>query len=71
MRSSWRVTKEASDIALIIPGPHGPLWDGSAAILAVLDLLLSNIIVVLGDKVHHRVEMLTRLQDLFGDFEDN
>jgi DNA-binding MurR/RpiR family transcriptional regulator len=63
--------KEASDIALIIPGPHGPLWDGSATILAVLDLLLSNIIVVMGDKVHHRVEMLTRLQDLFGDFEEN
>lgn len=63
--------KEASDIALIIPGPHGPLWDGSATILAVLDLLLSNIIVVMGDKVHHRVEMLTRLQDLFGDFEDD
>lgn len=62
--------KEASDIALVIPGPHGPLWDGSATILAVLDLLLSNIIVVLGDKVHRRVEMLTRLQDLFGDFEE-
>ncbi len=63
--------EEASDIALVIPGPHGPLWDGSATIMAVIDLLLSNIIVVLGDKVDRRVEMLTRLQDLFGDFEDS
>jgi DNA-binding MurR/RpiR family transcriptional regulator len=62
--------KEASDIALIVPGPHGPLWDGSATIMAVIDLLLSNLIVVLGEKVHRRVEMLTRLQDLFGDFEE-
>jgi hypothetical protein len=37
----------------------------------VIDLLLSNLIVVLGEKVHRRVEMLTRLQDLFGDFEDD
>jgi DNA-binding MurR/RpiR family transcriptional regulator len=63
--------REASDIALIIPGPHGPLWDGSATIMAVIDLLLSNLIVVLGDKVDQRVEMLTRLQDVFGDFEDD
>ncbi|ODT13865.1 MAG: RpiR family transcriptional regulator [Kaistia sp. SCN 65-12] len=61
--------QEASDIALIVPGPHGPLWDGSATVMAVLDLLLSNIIVVLGEKVDQRVEMLTRLQDTFGDFE--
>ncbi|MGB3897176.1 MAG: MurR/RpiR family transcriptional regulator [Mesorhizobium sp.] len=64
---SW--AEEASDIALIIPGPHGPLWDGSATIMAVLDLLLSNTIVVLGAKVDQRVEALTRLQDIFGDFE--
>ncbi|MFC3206408.1 MurR/RpiR family transcriptional regulator [Aquamicrobium soli] len=64
---SW--AEEASDIALIIPGPHGPLWDGSATIMAVLDLLLSNTIVVLGAKVDQRVETLTRLQDIFGDFE--
>jgi DNA-binding MurR/RpiR family transcriptional regulator len=63
--------KEASDIALIIPGPHGPLWDGSATIMAVIDLLLSNVIVVLGDQVDRRVEMLTGLQDVFGDFEDS
>jgi hypothetical protein len=37
--------------------------------MAVLDLLLSNTIVVLGAKVDQRVETLTRLQDIFGDFE--
>jgi hypothetical protein len=36
---------------------------------AVMDLMLSHIIVVLGDEVSERVELLTRLQDVFGDFE--
>ena len=35
-----------------------------------MDLLLSNIIVVLGDEVGERVAQLTRLQNVFGDFED-
>ncbi|MDZ5448304.1 MurR/RpiR family transcriptional regulator [Labrys sp. ZIDIC5] len=60
---------EVSDICLVVPGSHGPLWDGAATITAVLDLMLSNIIVVLGEEVSERVEALTRLQDVFGDFE--
>ena len=60
---------EASDICLIVPGSHGPLWDGVATMTAVMDLMLSNIIVVLGEEVNERVETLTRLQDIFGDFE--
>jgi len=63
--------EEAADIALVIPGAHGPLWDGSAMIVAVIDLLLANLIVVLGDEVDERVQMLTRLQDVFGDFEED
>ncbi|ENN84963.1 transcriptional regulator, RpiR family [Rhizobium freirei PRF 81] len=61
--------EEASDISLVIPGSHGPLWDGAATMTAVMDLLLANIIVVLSGKVGERVELLTRLQDVFGDFE--
>ncbi|MGG6892524.1 MurR/RpiR family transcriptional regulator [Rhizobium sp. BR 315] len=61
--------KEVSDISLVIPGSHGPLWDGAATMTAVMDLLLANIIVVLSGKVGERVELLTRLQDVFGDFE--
>jgi DNA-binding MurR/RpiR family transcriptional regulator len=61
--------EEVSDISLVIPGSHGPLWDGAATMTAVMDLLLSNIIVVLSGKVGERVELLTRLQDVFGDFE--
>ncbi|KQY78783.1 RpiR family transcriptional regulator [Ensifer sp. Root142] len=60
---------EVSDICLVVPGSHGPLWDGAATTIAVMDLMLSNIIVVLGDEVSERVGMLTRLQDVFGDFE--
>lgn len=60
---------EVADICLMVPGSHGPLWDGAATITSVLDLMLSNIIVVLGDEVSERVELLTRLQDVFGDFE--
>jgi DNA-binding MurR/RpiR family transcriptional regulator len=60
---------EASDIALVVPGSHGPLWDGAATMTAVMDLMLSNIIVLLGNDVDERVQLLTRLQDVFGDFE--
>jgi DNA-binding MurR/RpiR family transcriptional regulator len=63
-------SEEASDIAIILPGAHGPLWDGAAMMVAVFDLLISNIIVVLGDKVSRRVDELTKLQDIFGDFEN-
>ncbi len=60
---------EVSDICLIVPGSHGPLWDGAATMTAVMDLMLSNIIVLKGDEVSERVDTLTRLQDVFGDFE--
>ena len=60
---------EVSDICLVVPGSHGPLWDGAATTIAFMDLMLSNLIVVLGDEVSERVGMLTRLQDVFGDFE--
>lgn len=59
-----------SDVALIMPGARGPLWDGAAITVALMDLMISNIIVELGDKVNQRVDRLTRLQDVFGDFED-
>jgi DNA-binding MurR/RpiR family transcriptional regulator len=60
---------EVSDIALVVPGSHGPLWDGAATMTAVMDLLLSNLIVLKGSEVDERVQLLTRLQDVFGDFE--
>jgi DNA-binding MurR/RpiR family transcriptional regulator len=60
---------EVSDICLVVPGSHGPLWDGAATMTAVMDLMLSNIIVVMGEAVSERVDTLTRLQDVFGDFE--
>lgn len=60
---------EVSDIALIVPGSHGPLWDGAATMTAVMDLILSNVIGLLGNQVTERVELLSRLQDGFGDFE--
>ena len=62
--------KDVSDIALVLPGSHGPLWDGAATGMAVLDLIMANIIVVLGNEVDERVQLLTRLQDVFGDFEN-
>ena len=52
-----------------MPGSHGPLWDGAATIAAVMDPMLSNIIVEMGEVVSQRVDTLTRLQDVFGDFE--
>ena len=60
----------AADIPLVLPGAHGPLWDGAATTVAALDLLMSNVIVMLGDRVNQRVDQLTQLQDIFGDFED-
>ena len=62
--------KDVSDVCLVVPGSHGPLWDGAATMTAVMDLMLSNVIVVLGEEVSERVDTLTRLQDIFGDFEN-
>ena len=61
---------EVSDIPIILPGARGPLWDGAASTVALLDLMIANLIVELGDSVNARVDRLTRLQDRFGDFED-
>lgn len=61
--------EEISDVALVIPGGHGPLWDGAAMVTSVMDLLISNVILELVHSVPERVEALTRLQDRFGDFE--
>lgn len=61
--------KEAADVALIMPGAHGPLWDGAALTVAVLDLIISSVVVELGGAVNARVDRLTELQDRFGDFE--
>jgi len=61
---------EASDIPIIMPGARGPLWDGAATMVALLDLMISNVVVELGDSVNERVDRLTELQDAFGDFED-
>lgn len=61
--------EEIADVALVIPGGHGPLWDGAAMVTSVMDLLISNVILELGHSVPDRVEALTRLQDRFGDFE--
>lgn len=65
----WAI--EVSDVALVVPGAHGPLWDGAATMTAVMDLLLANIIVLHGSEVDERVQLLTRLQDVFGDFEND
>lgn len=62
--------QEVSDIPIIMPGARGPLWDGAATTVALLDLMISNLIVELGDSVNERVDRLTRLQDIFGDFQD-
>lgn len=60
---------EVSDVALVMPGARGPLWDGAALTVSLMDLMISHVIVELGDAVNQRVDRLTRLQDVFGDFE--
>ena len=62
--------RDVGAIPLILPGARGPLWDGAATTVALLDLMISNVIVELGDNVNQRVDRLTRLQDIFGDFQD-
>jgi DNA-binding MurR/RpiR family transcriptional regulator len=61
---------EVADIPIIMPGARGPLWDGAASVVALFDLMISNVVVELGDAVNLRVDRLARLQDAFGDFED-
>ena len=61
---------DISDLFLVLPGTQGPLRDGASALIAVLDMLIANVIVLLGHSVNERVDRLTDLQDIFGDFED-
>lgn len=63
-------SRDVGAIPIILPGTRGPLWDGAVTTVALLDLIVSNVIVELGDKVNLRVDRLTRLQDAFGDFQD-
>lgn len=63
-------SREVSAIPIVLPGARGPLWDGATSTVALLDLMISNLIVELGSAVNQRVDRLTRLQDVFGDFED-
>ena len=63
-------SRDVGAIPIILPGVRGPLWDGAVTTVALLDLIVSNVIVELGDKVNQRVDRLTRLQDAFGDFQD-
>lgn len=63
-------SRDVGAIPIILPGARGPLWDGATTTVALLDLMISNVIVELGDKVNQRVDRLTRLQDAFGDFQD-
>ena len=62
--------KESSDIPIIMPGARGPVWDPATPMVAVFDLRIANLIVELGDRVNVRVDRLTELQDVFGDFEE-
>lgn len=62
-------TDEVADVALVMPGARGPLWDGAATTVALIDLMIAHVIVELGDKVNQRVDRLIHLQDVFGDFE--
>mgnify|MGYP002713129178 CR=1 FL=1 len=62
--------KESSDIPIIMPGARGPVWDPATPMVAVFDLMIANLIVELGDRVNVRVDRLTELQDVFGDFEE-
>ncbi|TDQ67233.1 RpiR family transcriptional regulator [Maritalea mobilis] len=61
--------REIEATALIMPGAKGPLWDGAATSVALLDLLVANLVVEMGNSINARVDRLTELQDLFGDFE--
>jgi DNA-binding MurR/RpiR family transcriptional regulator len=63
-------SRDVGAIPIILPGVRGPLWDGAVTTVALLDLIVSNVIVELGDKVNQRVDRLTRLQDAFSDFQD-
>ena len=62
--------RDVGAIPVVLPGARGPLWDGAATTVALLDLMIANVIVELGDTVNQRVDQLTRLQDVFGDFQD-
>jgi DNA-binding MurR/RpiR family transcriptional regulator len=54
---------------LKIPAMRWRTWDSFMPLAALLDLIVTNAIIVEGDKVLERGQVIRRLQSHFGDFE--
>lgn len=56
---------------LPVPQMEWRSWDSLLPLCAVLDLLLMNIVIEIGERADKRAGDIENLQDLFGDFSDD
>ncbi len=54
---------------LTLPATRSRTWDNFMSLAALLDFLMTSVIADGGDEVRRRTQRITRLQDMFGDFE--
>ena len=55
--------------ALILPPSQARTWDSFMSLAALLDFLMTSVVIAGGDAVRKRTERIALLQDTFGDFD--
>ena len=55
--------------ALVLPATGARTWDSFMSLAALLDFLMTSVVVAVGDAVSKRTERIAELQDKFGDFD--
>lgn len=61
-------SREAADITLVLPTTRPRMWDSFTPLTALLDFLLTSVIVAGGEATSQRTRRISELQDIFGDF---
>lgn len=59
----------ATQIALVLPKVRTRAWDSFMSLAALLDFLVTSVVIAGGERVRERTDRIARLQDVFGDFD--
>lgn len=56
-------------VALVLPPVRHRTWDSFMSLAALLDFLVTSVVIAAGEGVRERTDRITELQTLFGDFD--
>lgn len=56
-------------MSLVLPATRHRTWDSFMSLAALLDFLVTSVVIAGGDESRRRTERIAALQDLFGDFD--